>query len=442
MKLAVISDTHFGYGWGTEREEDAFRNAAEAFDRASDADIILMPGDIFDRKTPRQSVLARAIDIFRGSWRNESSLEASFDGKRWQCDRTPIVAIHGTHERRSDDSVNPIQLLERAGLLTHIHNEDIQFTDGDETVGIHGMSGVPERYAPAVLDRYNPSPVAGAFNVLMLHQSVEQFVYTDDDTEALAVEDMPPGFDYIINGHIHWRRMEMEDDDDRPFIIPGSTVTTQLNAVEAETAKSILTIDTADGSVEIRELSSPRDVTVDEVDVSGMMVDEIVKHIIDTYDLNNEGRRPLLRLTLVGEPATDISAREIESVLADHALVTVSRASTGSRGLSDSADDRSPVQDDGESVDPSTVGDAMIREAVSYERVDDLISLLVDENIDAAFDLLQEHVPADEADDEPSASTECGETNEEASTSEDTDAEAGEQVDETDRRAGLSRFVE
>ncbi|MFB6294626.1 MAG: metallophosphoesterase, partial [Candidatus Nanohaloarchaea archaeon] len=114
MQVAIVSDTHFGYQWGNERGEDAFRNAREAFERTVDADLVLLPGDIFDKKVPKQEVLGRAIDCFN-TYRNgstdlsvveESEVDTAFDG-------TPVVAIHGTHERRSDGFTNPIELLDK-----------------------------------------------------------------------------------------------------------------------------------------------------------------------------------------------------------------------------------------------------------------------------------------------------------------------------------------
>ena len=34
MRIAVISDLHLGFAWSTERQEDSFRNAREAFSKA------------------------------------------------------------------------------------------------------------------------------------------------------------------------------------------------------------------------------------------------------------------------------------------------------------------------------------------------------------------------------------------------------------------------
>ncbi|MCK4884124.1 MAG: metallophosphoesterase, partial [Candidatus Diapherotrites archaeon] len=67
MKIAIISDCHFGVFFGTERENDSFEQAREALFNAIElgADAILLPGDIFDSKIPRPEVMAKAMDIFR-----------------------------------------------------------------------------------------------------------------------------------------------------------------------------------------------------------------------------------------------------------------------------------------------------------------------------------------------------------------------------------------
>ena len=55
MRIAVLSDFHFGYGYNTELEEDSFSNAEEALERASEADLIINAGDIFDTKFPNRN---------------------------------------------------------------------------------------------------------------------------------------------------------------------------------------------------------------------------------------------------------------------------------------------------------------------------------------------------------------------------------------------------
>jgi DNA repair exonuclease len=63
MKLAIISDFHIGY----ERfRSDAYNQAEEALSKAAElADAIIIPGDIFDFRTPKPDVIAEGISLFR-----------------------------------------------------------------------------------------------------------------------------------------------------------------------------------------------------------------------------------------------------------------------------------------------------------------------------------------------------------------------------------------
>ena len=63
MKLAILSDMHIGY----ERfAEDAYNQAEAAVKAAmSVADMLLIPGDVFDKRAPKPDVIAQGINIFR-----------------------------------------------------------------------------------------------------------------------------------------------------------------------------------------------------------------------------------------------------------------------------------------------------------------------------------------------------------------------------------------
>jgi len=112
VKIAIISDSHLGYA---RFEEDAYVQFEKAILLASEkADIILFAGDVFDTKVPKLETLEKAVQIFRKA-------------------RVPVVAIHGNHERRSKDSVNPVQLLAAAGVLEYLHGRDYVFEkDGEK----------------------------------------------------------------------------------------------------------------------------------------------------------------------------------------------------------------------------------------------------------------------------------------------------------------------
>ncbi|MDY6770119.1 MAG: metallophosphoesterase [Candidatus Nanohaloarchaea archaeon] len=384
MDVAIVSDTHFGYRWGSDRGDDPFRNAREAFERTVDADLVILPGDIFDKKVPKQEVLGNAVDcfnIYRGGSSGVSLTDASdithdFSG-------TPVVAIHGTHERRNTEFTNPIELLEKMDYLLHLHNETAVFERDGERVAVHGMSGVPERYAPAVLDRFDPEPVEDAYNIFVFHQSVENLVYTSPDHDALSMEDLPDGFDLLVDGHIHWfQHIEGE----KELVIPGSTVTTQMNKVEAEQPKGFVTVDTATDELQFHELDSPRDLYHEEIDVDGLdgsAVLDAVRERMDEIVSGDRERRPLVRLILRGETSAAVKQSEIQAMYDGDAILSLT--------LDIDRPDRdggAAALETGESV--AEMGLAALRDNLDRDLpVEELFDLLADEETDAALDLVE-----------------------------------------------------
>jgi DNA repair exonuclease SbcCD nuclease subunit len=259
MRIAVISDTHFGYAWGTEREDDSFRQAAEALQEA-DADIILMPGDVFDTRVPRQEVMERAMRVLSIPLERpgtgvvlEDTINKDARPVTWRAfTGIPVVAIHGTHERRGSGLANPLQTLEAAGMLVHLHCQSAILRKGDERVAFHGMSGVPESYAPEVLEGWAPKPVENAINIFVLHQSFKETVFAD--AAFLTLASLPPGFDLYVNGHVHNPQIF----ENQSFLQAGSTITTQLRDSEAKQPKGYFVIDTVSRSITFFPIKSQR----------------------------------------------------------------------------------------------------------------------------------------------------------------------------------------
>jgi DNA repair exonuclease SbcCD nuclease subunit len=207
MKIAIFSDTHLGYA---RFESDSYIQAGRVLsDASSKADLILCAGDVFDVKIPKLETLEAAISIFRSV-------------------KTPIYLIYGNHERRSKDLTNPVELLATAANLTLLERNSAVFEKDGERVQVFGMGSVPEEYAEkelkAALEGYKPE---NAFRILMLHQSVKELVPGGADELSLKFLEQL-SFDLIVNGHIHNTIMKL----DGRFLIPGSTVITQLKKDE------------------------------------------------------------------------------------------------------------------------------------------------------------------------------------------------------------------
>lgn len=262
MKIAIASDFHFGYAWDGERKDDSFIQGEEAIKCCLGADAIILPGDIFDSRIPKQEVMDKAMRIIGLASARPSAAKIERDGT---MPGTPVIAIHGTHERRAQGLTNPVQLLEAAGLCIALHNNAIVLSKGGERVAIHGMGGVPEQYAPLALKECNFRPLVGMVNILVLHQSFREYIY--EDAAFLSMADLPPGFDLYINGHVHLS--DVKEQNGKVLLHPGSTVLTQLRKAEAGQPKRVWFYDTSTKKLASRDLESPRKAYYLELEASG-----------------------------------------------------------------------------------------------------------------------------------------------------------------------------
>lgn len=349
----MIADPHLGTKWRTPREQDSFVQAREAIEKAleMDSQLIIILGDIFDTRIPRQEVLAqsmRILSIPSAHGRSEVRLVDTIDKNKEEISPgalrgTPVVALHGNHERRTRGLTNPVEALEAAGLLIHLHHNTLMFDTPRGKLAIHGMSNVPEQHARKVLTTWNPKPIEGALNILALHQSVGQYVYSSEELPTLDVPDLPPGFDLYLCGHIHYRTEATAHG--KPLLFPGSTERTQLLQVEAETPKGFYMLDLSDGlTYEFIELTTPRDFYYEEMRFEGVSIPELneavkakVQELLEKPRKNRE-KLPLIRVRLLGTLAreasrSDFDERAITQEFADRALVVVGKRDLTAPGL-------------------------------------------------------------------------------------------------------------
>jgi len=353
LKLAVISDPHLGTKWGTPREQDSFDQFREAIERSIElgAQLILILGDIFDTRIPRQEIWAQALRLLSlplAHGRNSVRLERAIDKDPDEISPValrgiPVLALHGNHERRTRGLTNPVEALEAAGLLIHLHHNTLVFEDSGCRVAIHGMSNVPEQYASNVLAAWNPKPVEKAFNILALHQSIGQYVYSSEEAPTLDVSDLPPGFDLYLCGHIHFRNEATAHG--KPLIFPGSTERTQMIKVEAELAKGFYMMDLGDDlHFDFIELKSQRDFYYAEMKFESATVTEIneaVRRKVDELLLRqrkNTHKLPLVRIRLIGTLAKEASRSEFDDRLIseefeDRAIVAIGKSDLQAPGL-------------------------------------------------------------------------------------------------------------
>ena len=294
-----MSDFHLGYAYNTERREDSFIQAEEALQKAAElnVDAILIAGDIFDSRIPSQDVLAKALEILKPI-----------------AEKIPIIAIHGTHERRGKGLINSVQLLEKAGLLKHLHCDKIVLDFNDQKLAIHGMSGVPDDYAHLVLEKWVPEVVPGAVNVLMLHQSIEPFLYTGANSSSLKLTDLPQSFDLLVGGHMHWN--EEKKYGDGTFIIPGSTVLTQMRKIEMEKPKGFYIYE--NNSLQFIPLSTPRKFYYKQLSFENAKPHEVIDKIKSQLsEISIEIKKPIVRFILTGTLEKGFSTDDLQLSLLD-----------------------------------------------------------------------------------------------------------------------------
>ena len=321
MKISILSDFHLGFGAGTEREDDAYDTAKEAMEKSLDSDVILIAGDMFDTRIPTTEIFVKAMQLLVKPMHSENGVRiAEGIGKKAneipliKSGGIPVVAIHGTHERRVRGLLNPVEALERAGFLVYLHCNGIILEKAKERVCIQGMSGVPDQFAEGVLEQWDPKPVKGCFNILMLHQSLSPFMYAP---HLLPVEKLPRGFDLYVCGHMHEPRKSVYSGS--PFLIPGSAVATQITR-ESVNPLGFWTLDTESKKPEFVAFGSQRRVYYMDLDAGNLQTEDIEDEIRKILDARHS-RKPMIRIKLTGKDR-EFPLEEIKAKFHERAIVS------------------------------------------------------------------------------------------------------------------------
>ncbi len=321
MRIGIIGDTHFGFSFGTGRGEDSYREAERAISALleNSPDVVIFPGDVFDSAVPRQEVLAKTAELLVKSFskrRKNPSLGIRISEKPHEFQGIPVLAIHGTHERRPKGLTNPLHVLAKAGVLGYFHAERAEITLGAENVSIFGIGGVPEEYFPEILKKLSPAPTEEAScNIFVFHQNVAPFIY---GAEGITLSDLPKGFDYYVDGHIHWGFLEKTVPEGKPVIFSGSTITTQVRKNESGMKKSVWIIDTGKGEIEEIKFPPVRETLLVDAG-SGKEAISILS------ELPIQKERPVLRLKISGECA-ESEIIEISSKFSESFLLSIETA--------------------------------------------------------------------------------------------------------------------
>lgn len=320
MRLGLFSDTHFGFAEGTEREGECFENALDAlkicFEQKVDA--ILVSGDVFDEALPSPETLSRSFDVFLHAFRQPKSkvkilVQTKHGEKEFSFAGVPIVAIHGNHDCRSIGKTNILEVFSKSGMLAYLYPGKALIEKDGEKVFVHGFSAVPEKKARDVLSLWNPAAVSGCTNVLLTHQTFKEYLpFQDDAMASLSLEDLPKGFDLIVNGHLHW--VDIHKLRDTIFLLNGSTVTTQMKKLEAEKQKGVFVFDTESKKLDFFPLPNQRKLFYFDLkfeDAKPQEVIEKVKQALKSCTVDSS-LTPLARLKLSGSLALGTSSLDVD----------------------------------------------------------------------------------------------------------------------------------
>ncbi|MCL4383363.1 MAG: metallophosphoesterase [Candidatus Marsarchaeota archaeon] len=292
MKIAIVSDLHLGYDIF---REDAFKQAYNALNIANEiADMVLIPGDIFDIYYPKPDVIAEAINLFRDLSKKDWKAQVIEVKGTKVFTNVPIVAIPGNHETTAQDKQNPMKLLSLAGLLIDTSSAYTIVQKDDEIISIFGLGAMSDNSVKQKLSELNPTPIKNMFNIFMFHQSIYELLPFNEN--FMHLNDLPDKFDLYICGHLH--NLFYENVHGKKLIIPGSTVLTQLN--DTEKKKGFVLFDTKEYSYEFIEINS-RKFIIKTIELDNANDSQILEQCESEIDNSlDKEEKPIIKIYLKG----------------------------------------------------------------------------------------------------------------------------------------------
>jgi len=391
MRISIIGDSHCGFAWGEERGNDSLLALEESVQKSRDADLILLTGDLFDSRLPKPEVFSAVAKILSQAQTFPNKAHLLESGAKevspLALRGVPVLALHGNHDRRSKHLVNPVQSLEHAGLLIHLHGSSLVFDCGGTRLGIHGMSNVPERYAKEALLTWNPKPAANSLNILMLHQSIDPYIYSPLEPPSLKLEDVPDAFNLIVNGHLHWH--DRRGLRGNVFLNTGSISPTAIHKYESEQPKCFWQWDGS--ALEEIPLENQRKIFLEEFELSPDM-----KGRIDARLGEIAGRKlspkPIVHLKLRGilpAGALPPNLSDVQDKWVGHFVLGVTK-SLGSADFESNVELIRALRENRLSPEESGIRLLMdnLKQARCDIRADEIFDLLVEGNTEMIFDVL------------------------------------------------------
>jgi len=392
MLIGIFSDCHCGYKFGEERGEDSFIALNEAIDNTLDCDLILIAGDLFDTRIPRPEVFAKVARILSKAQHGKTNAKfiEIINKEKHELSPSalsgiPVIAIHGTHERRSKYLINPIQALEHAGLLIHLHCATAVFEIEGRKVAIHGMSGVPDRYAKDCFTQWNPQPIPGALNILMLHNSITPYIYSPLEPPSMKLEDIPKGFDLTILGHMHWHEIKLLNGGGK-LLLTGSTVPTSIKKIESEQQKCIFKYD---NDIRAIPLEFQRKIFWEEYEV-GPNIKGTVENFIRSLSVTKP--KPIINIKirgLVKRESLLFNFSDIEEKFSNKAIININK-DIEAESLQEQLEIIKTLKN--ENLSPEEHGLRILQEKLKQFncgiKIDEIFDYLVEGDINLIFNIL------------------------------------------------------
>ena len=160
--------------------------------------------------------LVIAGDLYDGTWRDyKTGLFFAEQMGRLNQARIPVYLLHGNHDAESQIT-KPLMLPENVSVFGTRNAETFRIEELN--VALHGQSFRERAVTDNLVPDY-PAPIAGAFNIGVLHTALGGMGEHANYAPCSVPELLAKGYDYWALGHVHQKRVLNE----RPHIVfPGN----------------------------------------------------------------------------------------------------------------------------------------------------------------------------------------------------------------------------
>ena len=158
----------------------------------------------------RVDALMIAGDLYDGGQTSmKTALFLAAQLKRLGDEGIRTFVVRGNHDAESRIKLEPV-LPERVKVFRgRVKAVEIDRPDGALPVAIHGVSFADTKAPESPVPKFKP-PVAGAFNIGLLHTSLGGAPRHDDYAPCAVGDLVDHGFDYWCLGHVHKRAVHNE----------------------------------------------------------------------------------------------------------------------------------------------------------------------------------------------------------------------------------------